>query len=150
MDICRHALRCLHCIMSSCHFPEKSASLNTSHETGLCAGASTGKRACRTVTSGSPPLPDISSRISLHYVPSLCLWHAQWKIPESLEQMSIVSPSLQHGFSVFDLMLLKLVSVNIVLEPFSIELQSTAVSFEVEERLVGVLEKPYFEASTFL
>lgn len=85
----QQALRCLHSRMSSCHFPEKSASLNASHETGLrVLGLPQEKEPAGRLRQGLP-LPDISSRISLHYVPSLCRWRVQWKIPESLEQMPL-------------------------------------------------------------
>lgn len=82
-------LRCLHSRMSSCHFPEKSAYLNASHETGLCVlGLPQEKEPAGRLRQGLPQ-PDISSRISLHYVPSLCRWHVQWKMPEGLEQMPL-------------------------------------------------------------
>lgn len=97
MDTCRRervfqqGSHCLHSRMRSCHFPEKSASLNTSHETGLGVrdpGLPQEKGPAGRLRQGLP-FPDISSRISLHYVPSLCRWHVQWKIPEHVEQMPL-------------------------------------------------------------
>lgn len=82
---------CLHSRMRSCHFPEKSASLNTSHETGLGVrdpGLPQEKGPAGRLRQGLP-FPDMSSRISLHYVPSLCRWHVHWKIPEHVEQMPL-------------------------------------------------------------
>lgn len=97
MDSCRRervfqqGSHCLHSRMRSCHFPEKSASLNTSHETGLGVrdpGLPQEKGPAGRLRQGLP-FPDMSSRISLHYVPSLCRWHVQWKIPEHVEQMPL-------------------------------------------------------------